>query len=64
MIPVINVAGTGVLHQAIRGDFDIDESALLTGILQLLTDVATGIETVAEKRNSGEIRAPRVVRSA
>ena len=58
------MAGNGVLHQAIRGDFDIDESALLSGIVQLVTDVAAGTETVAEKSNSGEIRAPRVVRSA
>jgi altronate dehydratase len=64
LIPVINVASSGVLHQAIRGDFDIDESTLLAGIVQLLTDVAAGTETVAEKSNSGEIRAPRVVRSA
>ena len=64
LIPVINVASNGVLHLAIRGDFDIDESTLLAGIVQLLTDVAAGSETVAEKSKSGEIRAPRVVRSA
>ena len=64
LIPVINVEGSGVLHMAIRGDFDIDESTLLTGIVELLTAVASGTETVAEKSKSGEIRAPRVVRSA
>lgn len=64
LIPVINVAGNGVLHQAIRGDFDIDEETLPSGIIQLLTDVANGTQTVAEKSKSGEIRAPRVVRSA
>ena len=58
------MASSGVLHQAIRGDFDIDEKTLLSGIVQLLTDVAAGTETVAEKSKSGEIRAPRVVRSA
>ena len=61
---MINVASNGVLHQAIRGDFDIDESTLLSGIVTLLTEVAAGSETVAEKSKSGEIRAPRVVRSA
>ena len=64
LIPVINVAGGGALHQAIRGDFDIDESALLSGILELVSSVANGAETAAEKNKSGEIRAPRVVRSA
>jgi hypothetical protein len=49
---------------AIRRDFDIDEITLLTGIVELLTAVAAGSETVAEKSKSGEIRAPRVVRSA
>lgn len=64
LIPVINVAGNGVLHQAIRGDFDIDEKSLLSGIVQLIVEVASGKETVAEKSKSGEIRAPRIVRSA
>jgi altronate dehydratase len=64
LIPVINVAGNGVLHMAIRGDFDIDENTLLSEIVELLTAVAAGSETVAEKSKSGEIRAPRVVRSA
>jgi altronate dehydratase len=64
LIPVINVASAGALHQAIRGDFDIDETNLLSGIVQLISGVAAGQETVAEKSKSGEIRAPRVVRSA
>lgn len=64
LIPVINVAGGGALHQAIRSDFDIDEESLLLGIVQLIIEVASGKETIAEKSNSGEIRAPRVVRSA
>ncbi len=63
LIPVINVAGSGVLHQAIKGDFDIQESNLLSEILPLIAKVAAGSETVAEKSKSGEIRAPRVVRS-
>jgi altronate dehydratase len=63
LIPVINVASNGVLHQAIRSDFDIDESQLLDGILKLVQLVASGAQTVSEKNNSGEIRAPRVVRS-
>jgi len=63
LMPVINVAGKGVLHQAIRADFDIDESAILNEILTLIDSVAAGTQTIAEKNNSGEIRAPRVVRS-
>jgi altronate dehydratase len=64
LIPVINVAGSSALHQAIRGDFDIDEKNLLSGILPLIVEVASGKETIAEKSKSGEIRAPRIVRSA
>jgi altronate dehydratase len=63
LIPVINVASSGALHQAIRADFDIDESTLLDGILDLVQSVASGEQTVSERNNSGEIRAPRVVRS-
>lgn len=63
LMPVINVAGGGVLHQAIRADFDIDESLILDEILALIDSVASGTQTIAEKSNSGEIRAPRVVRS-
>lgn len=64
LIPVINVAGNGALHLAIRGDFDIDEPHLLSGIVPLIIEIAGGKETIAEKSKSGEIRAPRVVRSA
>ena len=63
LIPVINVAGSGFLHQAITGDFDIQESNLLAEILPLIARVAAGSQTVAERNKSGEIRAPRVVRS-
>ncbi len=63
LIPVINVAGGRVLHQAIKSDFDIQESNLLSEILPLIAKVAAGSQTVAEKSKSGEIRAPRVVRS-
>ena len=63
LIPVINVAGSGFLHQAITGDFDIQESNLLAEILPLIAQVAAGSHTVAERNKSGEIRAPRVVRS-
>jgi hypothetical protein len=63
LIPVINVASSGLLHQAIRGDFDIQESNLLAEILPLIAKVAEGSQTIAEKSKSGEIRAPRVVRS-
>ena len=63
LIPVINVAGSGPLHQATAGDFDIQESNLLGEILGLVDAVAQGVETIAERNQSGEIRAPRVVRS-
>ena len=63
LIPVINVAGKGVLHQAIAGDFDCQEMNLLTEILALMNKVVAGSQTIAEKNRSGEIRAPRVVRS-
>jgi altronate dehydratase large subunit len=64
LIPVINVCGTGALHQAIKSDFDIDQKALISGIIPLLAATCAGTQTVAERQNSGEIRAPRVVRSA
>jgi altronate dehydratase large subunit len=64
LIPVINVCGAGALHQATRADFDIDQAQLLEEILPLLKAVASGSETNAEKSKSGEIRAPRIVRSA
>ena len=63
LMPVINVAGGGVLHQAIKSDFDIQESNLLSEILPFIGKVVAGSQTVAEKSKSGEIRAPRVVRS-
>jgi altronate dehydratase len=63
LIPVINIAGSGFLHQAITGDFDIQESNLLAEILPVIARVAAGTQTVAERNKSGEIRAPRVVRS-
>lgn len=63
LIPVINVASSGLLHQAIKADFDIEESYLLQQILPLIAQVAAGSQTVAEKSKSGEIRAPRIVRS-
>jgi altronate dehydratase len=63
LMPVINVASSGALHQAILADFDITEANLESGILELIESVASGAETIAERNRSGEIRAPRVVRS-
>ena len=57
------MAGSGPLHQATSGDFDIQESNLLGEILGLVDAVAQGAQTIAERNQSGEIRAPRVVRS-
>jgi altronate dehydratase large subunit len=64
LIPVINIAGTGALHQAIQADFDLLEESLLSELIDLVKRVSNGTETIAEKNKSGEIRAPRVVRSA
>jgi altronate dehydratase large subunit len=63
LFPVINVASSSVLHQAIRADFDIAESQVEADITALIESVANGTHTIAEKNKSGEIRAPRVVRS-
>lgn len=63
LIPVINVASSGALHQAIRADFDITEATIENDIISLIESVSAGAQTIAEKNKSGEIRAPRVVRS-
>ena len=63
LIPVINVAGTGPLHQATLKDFDIQEKDSAEKLISLIYSVASGNLTIAEKNKSGEIRAPRVVRS-
>lgn len=63
LIPVINIAGSSPLHQAIRADFDLDESSVLTSVVSLIHSVAQGSQTISEKNKSGEIRAPRSVRS-
>ena len=63
LIPVINIAGRSPLHQAIRADFDSDEESLLASVVDLIRSIAAGSQTVAEKNKSGEIRAPRSVRS-
>ena len=63
LIPVINVAGTGLLHQATFKDFDLQETELEEKLISLIESVVSGKLTIAEKNRSGEIRAPRVVRS-
>lgn len=63
LIPVINVAGQSPLHRAIRADFDSDEETLIASVVDLIRSIAAGSQTVAEKNKSGEIRAPRSVRS-
>lgn len=63
LIPVINVAGSSPLHVATRSDFDLDESSVIDSVLDLIHSVVQGTQTISEKNNSGEIRAPRSVRS-
>ena len=63
LIPVINIAGTGPLHQATIQDFDLANTNSSQEILDLLAKVIAGQETKAEKSSVGEIRAPRIVRS-
>ena len=63
LIPVINIAGTGPLHQATSQDFDLANTNSSQEILDLLAKVIAGQETKAEKSSVGEIRAPRIVRS-
>ncbi len=63
LIPVLNVAGSGVLHQALSHEFDLHNSAAYQEIADAIVAVAAGSKTISESNNSGEIIAPRLVRS-
>ncbi|TRZ87682.1 MAG: hypothetical protein D4R83_01920 [Streptomycetaceae bacterium] len=63
LIPVINIASESALHQAISADFDLPAETTVVNIVKLIFEVANGQETIAETNKSGEILAPRLVRS-
>jgi altronate dehydratase len=63
LIPVLNIQGNQALHRAIAQDFDLNENNSLVDLLQKIVSVAEGELTISEKNKSGEIRAPRLVRS-
>jgi altronate dehydratase len=63
LIPVINIASTSPLHQALISEFDLAETANSQEIIDLVTKVANGQKTKSEISGIGEIVAPRAVRS-
>jgi altronate dehydratase len=63
LIPVINMASTSVLHQALISEFDLAETASSQEIIDLIIKVANGQKTKSELSGIGEIVAPRAVRS-
>jgi altronate dehydratase len=63
LIPVISIAGSGALHQAIIGEFDLASSASAAEILDCVIAIANGKKSKSELSNNGEIVAPRSVRS-
>jgi altronate dehydratase len=63
LIPVINIASTSPLHQALISEFDLAESASNSEIIDLIKKVANGEKSKAEISGIGEIVAPRAVRS-
>ena len=63
LIPVINVASPSPLHSAIAGEFDLRSGATSEEIVALIFSVASGVQTISEVNRSGEIVAPRTVRS-
>lgn len=69
-IPTINIASDSALHQATISDFDLSfgkNSSLKTvskeTLLELISNIANGQLTKSEQTQSGEIIAPRMVRS-
>ena len=63
LIPTINIASKSALHLALANDFDLPASATNVQIIDLIERVASGTKTKSEISGSGEIIAPRVVRS-
>jgi altronate dehydratase len=63
LIPVINIASTSPLHQALISEFDLPSTAGNQEIIELITKIANGQKSKAELSGIGEIVAPRAVRS-
>jgi len=63
LIPTLNIASNSALHLALGNDFDLPASATNDQIIDLIAKVASGAKTKSEISGSGEIIAPRVVRS-
>lgn len=63
LIPTLNVSFGSALHLALTKDFDLESSASEEEIFALVIETAGGTETKSELSGSGEIIAPRVVRS-
>jgi altronate dehydratase len=64
LIPVINIPSKSALHAAISKDFDLASNVSVSSIIEKLFATIEGAPTKAELSKAGEIRAPRVTRSA
>lgn len=62
-IPTINIATTSTLHQLTQSDFDLPATFSKKDLLDLISKVANGELTKSEINQTGEIIAPRMVRS-
>lgn len=63
LIPVINIASSSALHQALISEFDLSNTASNQEVIELINKVANGEKSKAERSGIGEIVAPRAVRS-
>ena len=63
LIPVINIASSSALHQALISEFDLSNTASNQEVIELINKVANGEKSKAEISGIGEIVAPRAVRS-
>ena len=63
LIPVINVASESSLHQGIVADFDLAHESTIEATISRIMEVADAQATIAEMNGTGEILAPRLVRS-
>ncbi|CAB4343094.1 unannotated protein [freshwater metagenome] len=63
LIPVINIASDSELHLAFSQEFDLSHDASHQEIAAKISTVARGEQTKSEANSSGEIVAPRLVRS-
>ncbi|NDG25482.1 MAG: hypothetical protein EB129_05260 [Actinobacteria bacterium] len=63
LIPVINIASTSPLHQALISEFDLTQGSSSEEIIDLIIKVANGQKSKSEISGIGEIVAPRAVRS-